>query len=234
MPLSFFFVLLLLLLPACSGRQIAAEKGTLEQPQTGLYGQVSRSDGQPASGAWVFAYRRQPEKLRGPADYAARVMRQGEYVLDLIPGRWYLVARNRQQGAISGPPKAGDAWAVYPGNPIELAEQQVERIDFHLQGVAQPMLLREGSLTSGDTGLRGRLVDGQGRPVAGAIALAYQSRDFRRMPDQTSAAVGSDGRFVLYLPQPGRYCLAARERTRGQPIQGELYGLLAAGRSSRG
>ena len=49
------------------------------------------------------------------------------------------------------------------------------------------------------------------------------------MPDQTSPAVGPDGRFVLYVPDAGRYCLAARQRSRGQPIQGELYGLLGDG-----
>ncbi len=230
MPLSFIvFWFFLLLLPACTGSQVPASDALLEQPQTGIYGRVSRADGQPATGAWVFAYRSQLGQLRGPAEFAARVMQQGAYTLDLMPGRWFLVARNRQQGTISGPPKVGDAWAIYSANPVVLTEQQVEKIDFRLQGVAHQMLLREGSLTAGDTGFRGRLVDVQGQPLAGAIALAYRDTDFRRMPDQTSAAVGSDGLFFLYLAQPGRYCLAARQRTRGQPIQGEPYGLLGKG-----
>jgi hypothetical protein len=102
-------------------------------------------------------------------------------------------------------------------------------VDFVLQTVSQPMLMREGTLTGGDTGLTGVLVDGQGQPVAGAFALAYAGSDFRRMPEATSPAVGDDGRFILYVDRPGLWCLAARTRTRGQPIPGELYGVLGDG-----
>ena len=46
------------------------------------------------------------------------------------------------------------------------------------------------------------------------------------MPETTSSAVGKDGRFHLYVERIGQWCLAARTRTRGQPIAGEPYGLL--------
>ncbi len=225
-------LVLFLLCSGCAGPAQQRREVPLEQPETGVIGQVLQPDGSAASGAWVFAYRSQLGQLRGPADYASRVEEDGSYLLDLLPGRWYLVARNRPQGAITGPPKVGDAWAIHAGNPVSLLPQQVDRIDFRLQGVAQPMLLRGGSLTHGDTGFRGTLVDAQGEPLPGAIALAYAGVDFRRMPDQTSAAVGADGVFTLYVSEPGRYCLAARQRTRGQPIQGEPYGLLGEGEAA--
>ncbi len=225
-------LLLLLLCSACRGPAQLTSEALLERPETGVFGQVLQPDGSPASGAWVFAYRSQLGQLRGPADYATRVEEDGSYLLDLLPGRWYLVARNRPQGVIAGPPKEGDAWAIHAGNPVSLLTRQIDRIDFQLRGVAQPMLLRGGSLTHGDTGFRGTLVDDQGQPLPGAIALAYRDLDFRRMPDQTSAAVGADGVFTLYVPAAERYCLAARQRTRGQPIQGEPYGLLGTGEAA--
>ncbi len=200
-----------------------------EQPVTGVYGQALLASGEPASGGWIFAYRSPQGNFRGPADYAGRVEEDGGYVLDLLPGRWYLVGRYRQQGSLDGPPKAGDAWAIHPGNPVLVEAEQPHRLDFRLLGVSQPMLLRGGSLASGTTGFRGRLIDPQGQPVAGAFALAYRDRNFRRMPDHTSAVVGESGRFILYVPQAGRYCLAARQKTRGQPVQGEPYGLLGQG-----
>lgn len=195
-----------------------------EKPVTGVYGQVVAA-GRTVPGAWVYAYRSAAGNFRGPADFATRV-EPGGYLLDLLPGRWYLVARWREQGGNEGPPRSGDAWAIYPQNPVVLSEGMAQRIDFKLQQVNQSLLLRGLSLDRGDTGFRGRLLDAQGQPVAGAFAMAYQGTDFRRMPDQTSAAVGADGTFILYVPQAGRYCLAARQRTRGQPIQGELYGQL--------
>lgn len=200
----------------------------IEQPQTGVYGQVLQA-GEAGAGAWVYAYKSQRGNFRGPADYAARVEANGNFTLDLLPGNWYLVSRLRQQGEIDGPPRIGDAWQIYPGNPLVVANGKPLRVDFTLAGVSQPMLLRGGSLGSGDTGFRGRLLDSSGDVVTGAVALAYGDLDFRRMPDHTSVAVGETGEFLVYVSQPGRYCLAARQRTRGQPIQGELYGTLAKG-----
>jgi hypothetical protein len=106
---------------------------------------------------------------------------------------------------------------------------QLTSVDFVLHTVTQPMLMREGTLTGGDTGFTGVLVDAAGRPLAGAFVLAYPDSDFRCMPEATSPAVGEDGHFTLYVERPGRWCLAARTRTRGQPVAGELYGVLGEG-----
>jgi hypothetical protein len=51
------------------------------------------------------------------------------------------------------------------------------------------------------------------------------------MPEATSPAVGEDGRFTLYVSRSGQWCLAARTRTRGQPVAGELYGVLGEGQA---
>jgi len=91
------------------------------------------------------------------------------------------------------------------------------------------MVMREGTLTGGDTGFSGTLVDGSGRPLGGAFVIAYPDTDFRHLPEATSPAVGADGRFTLYVARPGQWCLAARTRTRGQPVAGELFGVLGEG-----
>jgi hypothetical protein len=222
-------LLLLLLFAACSPPPSAPSEPSALPGPTGIAGSVADRQGTAAAGAFVYAYRTPKGGLRGPADFEAPVGADGGYFLDLAPGRYYLVARLRRAGSDAGPPRPGDAWAVYPGNPVTVREGRTSRADFLLQGVTQPMLLREGSLTAGDTGFTGRLVDRQGRPVPGAFALAYRDPDFRRMPDFTSPAVGEDGRFTLYLPEGGRFCLAARTRPRGQPVAGEPYGLLGEG-----
>lgn len=225
------FTLLMLGFALCGCLSVAPQATTAapEDLMTGTYGQVAWQNGDPAQRAWIYAYRSAAGNFRGPADYAARSEEDGSYLLDLPPGKWFLVARYRDQRATDGPPKNGDAWAIAAENPVSLREEQTRRVDFSLRQVSQPMLLRGNSLSSGDTGFRGRLVDDKGRPVPGALALAYRDLDFQRMPDLTSAAVAADGRFVLYLPDAGRYCLAARQKTRGQPTRGELYGLLGDG-----
>jgi len=225
-PSLFFLALLAGCVPASPGPPAGAAS---EPGPTGIAGRVADRQGGGTAGAYVYAYRSPRGGLRGPADFEAQVDAEGRYLLDVVEGRYYLVARQRRGGADAGPPRPGDAWAIYPGNPVTVTSGRTSRADFLLQGVTQPRLMKEGSLTAGDTGFSGRIVDRQGRPVAGAFVLAYREADFRRMPDFTSPAVGEDGLFTLYVPEEGRFCLAARTRTRGQPVQGELYGILGEG-----
>ena len=202
--------------------------------KTGIGGRVTDRADRGVAEAWVYAYRNTSSSLRGPADFGVRTDSRGDYFLDMVEGSYYLISRWRQDGGEAGPPRAGDAWAMQEKNPIQVETGRISRSDFRLQGVqaGQPVLLRSGSLSQGKTGFTGRLVDSNGEPLPGAFALAYSDLDFRRMPDYTSAVVSSDGRFQLYLPGGARYCLAARTRTRGQPVAGEPYGLLDAGGDS--
>lgn len=224
---SFALLMLLGILSAC------AQSSTIDQPlvstqsvPTGITGQVTDGRGAPAANAYVYAYRSQRSNLRGPADFESLVDEDGRYFLDLVEGGYYLVARMRQSGADAGPPKPGDAWALPARNPVIVEPDATTVVDFTLQGIAQPMLMREGTLTSGDTGFTGTLINAEGQPLAGAFVIAYPDTDFQRMPEATSPAVGEDGRFRLYVDRPGLWCLAARTRTRGQPIAGEPYGTL--------
>ena len=226
--LKFTLLLILGLASACSHPVLVESRNATDMPGPGIAGQVTDSHGGPATGAYVYAYRNQRSNLRGPADFEALADANGHYFLDLVEGDYYLVARMRQSGVDAGPPKPGDAWALPVGNPVPVRPGSVAAVNFVLQGIAQPMLMREGTLTSGDTGFTGLLVDAANQPIAGAFVIAYPEADFQRMPEATSPSVGEDGRFHLYVERTGQWCLAARTRTRGQPIAGEPYGLLGA------
>jgi hypothetical protein len=229
-PLFFHSLTLLLsltLVTACAQQTSSvATQTALPELTVGITGQVTDGKTRPATGAYVYAYRNMRGNLRGPADFEARVDEKGHYFLDLVEGTYYLVARMRQSGADAGPPKPGDAWALPSKNPVRVEADKTTVINFILQGIAQPMLMREGTLTSGETGFSGQLVDADNKPLPGAFVIAYPDSDFQRMPEATSPAVGDDGRFQLFVKRPGQWCLAARTRTRGQPIAGEPYGKL--------
>jgi len=220
---------LALLLSGCVSTEVISATG-IDRP-TGVSGQVTDRAGRAVADAWVYAYRNTSSSLRGPADFGVQTDTEGHYFLDLVDGPYYLIARWRKAGGEAGPPRAGDAWALFTHNPLRVEKGQISQADFQLQGVqaGQPVMLRSGSLSQGKTGFTGLLLDTAGKPLPGAFALAYSDPDFRRMPDFTSAIVGADGRFQLFVPTAGRYCLAARTRTRGQPIAGEPYGLLGVG-----
>jgi hypothetical protein len=229
-PLTNYVVLLLVFgfLSACSQSLIIEDRNDTGRFDLGISGQITDTQGEPATGTYVYAYRNIRSNLRGPADFEAQVGEDGHYSLDLVEGDYYLVARMRQTGADAGPPKAGDAWALPATNPVTVKPEEITTVNFVLQGISQPMLMREGTLTSGDTGFTGLLIDVDGQSLPGAFVIAYPEANFQRMPETTSPAVGKDGRFHLYVERSGQWCLAARTRTRGQPIAGEPYGLLGA------
>jgi len=217
---------LLIFLVGCS----AAVPGESTRPAmapgpTGIAGRVFDRFGQPVAGAYVYAYRSTRTQLRGPADFAAPVDAAGNYFLDLVEGDYYLVARQRKGRADSGPPQTGDAWAVHVDNPVQVLPGHTSRADFRIQSISRPMSLGKGGVVNSETRLTGQVVDRQGVPVVGAIVMAYQDEDLKRMPDFVSPASDEAGRFVLPVAGGGRYCLAARTKTRGQPQPGELYGL---------
>ena len=217
-----------LLLCACSPA-LPREADLSSAGLTGIAGRVEDREGNAAAGAHVYVYRSDRGGLRGPADFAAPVGIDGGYHLELVEGRYYLVARFRREGGEAGPPRRGDAWALYPRNPVTVEPGKVTRADFRLQTVTQPALMKEGTLTGGDTGFTGKLQDPKGNPVAGAFVLAYRGSDLHRMPDFVSPAADDQGHFSLFVPEGGKYCIAARAGIRGQPRTGELYGILGEG-----
>ena len=84
------------------------------------------------------------------------------------------------------------------------------------------MFSRTGPRGPTATGIRGRITDESGAPVAWVFAIAYTSADMRRVPDFTSAMTAADGRFVIYLPAGGATGSApastsARSRRRASP-----------------
>jgi hypothetical protein len=217
--------LLTAILAACTTPVLPDPATVLCGDQTGIAGLVTDSRGQPSVGAYVYAYRNRRSNLRGPADFEAQTDHIGRYFLDVIAGEYYLVARMRREGVSAGPPLAGDAWAMPALNPVQVESGRCSRVDLQLHPMVQSMGLREGTLTSGTTGFTGRILDAHGRPAVDALVLAYRDHDVQRMPDFTSLPVDAAGRFTLYLPEPGAYCLVARTRLRGQPSANEPHGV---------
>jgi len=213
---AWFWVALCLLCAGCAASSFSSSAST------GIAGRVQAPAGDGIEHTVVYAYRNPASGLRGPADFAAPVDEQGEYFLDLVEGRYFLVARRRSApGQDEGPPRPGDVWAMHPHNPLEVRRGRVTKADFQLPRSAhrEPV----AALARSDTALRGQLLDKNGRLLEGVVVLAYRSEEARGRPDHLSQATGPDGRFVLYLPQGGRYCLLVRDQGRGRPGTADLY-----------
>ncbi len=54
--------------------------------------------------------------------------------------------------------------------------------------------------------------------------MAYADKEMKRLPDYASTLSDEQGRFTIYLPEGGRYYLAARLHAWDMPTPGEPYG----------
>ena len=172
------------------------------------------------------SYRSYSTNLLGPADFASAPSgSDGAYTIDLVEGAYYIVARKRTTGDNTGPLVAGDLYSVHPANPVTVKNGRFSDVDLELVQMRDPMFFQSTSRKETKTGIKGKIVDAEGRPVPWVFAMAYSSSDMKRIPEYTSVMTDVDGEFAIYLPAGGTYWLAARKNIREKPISGEPYGL---------
>jgi hypothetical protein len=182
--------------------------------------------GKPLKDAYVYAYRSYSTNLLGPADFASVPSApDGTYTIELVGGSYYIVARKRATGDNTGPIVAGDLYTVHSSNPVTVEDGGYAVVDLELVKMRDPMFFRSMSREVTNTGIKGIIVDSEGKPVPWVFAMAYTSSDMKRVPEYTSIMTDADGKFVVFLPRGGTYWLAARKNIREKPVVGEPYGI---------
>jgi hypothetical protein len=184
----------------------------------------------PEPGASVFSYPDTKSAFRGPdltgplGSMLEGAGPGGSFSLDLPPGTYYLTASRRKGAAVLGPLAPGDLFGYFDGNPVRLNAGQrasiVIQMTERLRVVGSP-----GATTAGVTGVRGRIRDPAGRPVAGVFAFATTDPNvIGTMPPSRSLPVGPDGDFFIELPLGGTYYVGARTGFGGPPLPGHWWG----------
>jgi len=192
-------------------------------PMDGVSGQVTL-DGTPVEGAVIFAYTDLGSQLKGMGYLmSAPTDADGRFNLQLEDGTYYLLARKRQGRSGMGPLRAGDLVGYAPDNPLKVRSGQAPPLTIPLLQVPEKVDRMQDSLF-GSTRISGRIVDANGKPIAGVRAVIYDRPQMLDRPLYVSQPTGSDGRYVISLPQGGVYFLAARNTLGGAPAPGDLYG----------
>jgi len=176
--------------------------------------------GEPLEKSYLYVYKDADKGFKGPP-YFIQPVADGNFRLRLPPGDYFLLARKRAKGGQFGPIEIGDYFNYYYGNPVRLNKGETRYID--LETVSRLSMLEEGEPLPLQ-GVRGQVLDADGRPVSGVHVFAYRKAAMTKAPDFFSAMTQSDGRFELSLPELGTWHLLARENFGGPAAKGENYG----------
>lgn len=212
--LIWLLLVLLTVLAGCSQEPQGA-------PATAGQGRIKGQVVVPLEGVHLYVYKPGSD-LYGPAfAISPPTGADGAFDLELPDGEYVAVARKHKDGTAAGPIVAGDNRSEFikvtvKGGAVELTVVAPVKIgdQRQLAGVA----------AESRTGLAGRILDSDGKPVEGARVHVYDHVQMSERPKFVSEKTGPDGRYQIGLPAGGTYYLAARDKFGGPPKLGDLYG----------
>jgi len=211
------FILGTLLLAGCS-REGSSPVAT---PVGNGMGRLQGTIVVPLEGTYLYVYKKGMD-LYGPAFTVSEATGpDGAFDLALPEGEYIVVARKRGNGDTSGPVLAGDNKSDFMTLTVTAGMQPVTVLTPVKVG-DQRRLTKETAITT--TGLSGRVLDADGKPVEGTRVHVYDHVQMSERPKFVSEKTGPDGHYLIYLPQGGTYYLAARDKFGGPPKIGDLYG----------
>jgi hypothetical protein len=196
--------------------------------ETGLRGRVVlRDGGAPLAGAFVNVYPDTISNLLGPSQFISSPSDAGgNYQLHVPAGSYYVVARKRTSGHPTGPLEPGDFYSEHQRIKVRVEAGRYAVVELPVVAMKAPMFFKNRVVDSETrTGMRGVLVDRDGKPVMGGFAMAYADPEMKRLPDFASTLSDETGQFTIYLPEGGTFYLAARIHAWDMPTPGEPYGI---------
>lgn len=144
-------------------------------------------------------------------DYSAPLDATGKFTAQLPPGEYYVAGLKRlaHTGPVQiGPPLENDLFVPFldkQGRPVKIALKSSESKDL---GIIKDVKKKPD--LSRITAIEGIVLDTEGKPVEGALALAFTSPRVVGKPQFTSDRSDKEGKFLLRVHQGGTYYLKLR------------------------
>ncbi|MDF1535352.1 MAG: hypothetical protein P1S46_02485 [bacterium] len=182
-------------------------------------------EGRPVQGALVGVFLDASGEFRGlPYAESAATDSSGRFILNVTPGRYFVLARFRVPGgSFQGPLLRGDLAGFYPHNPVTLREGEGLIADLPMVKINRPR--GEGSLAHGEAIIiEGSIQTITGEPAAGMRMVLYDIPEMVGRPAFISSPSDDNGRYRLEVSRGGLFYAAARSVI-GRPSEtGELMG----------
>lgn len=204
----------------------AAYEESADKGSGALTGVVTLN-GKPVEGVNVLLYVDDKHDFRGMAYSASPPTRpDGLFRFDFLPeADYYVLARKRATGKGAGPLTDGDTFGFYVANPVSVKAGKAARIRFGVISKAAEIGKEDSLFRDTGTYITGKVLDRNGKAVKGVYAFAYTEKSMaHRRPDHISKPVDETGRYVIHLPQGGKFFIGARSEYGDTPGYGEWYG----------
>jgi len=190
----------------------------------GIRGRVLK-EGEPVSGAIVAVFLDATDDFHGlPFQETAPTGADGEYYLDVGPGKYFVLARSRSMaGTFQGPLLKGDLSGFYPHNPVILRSGDGLMLDIPMVRVNRPR--GSGTLAPGESIIvQGEVTTITGEAAAGVRVVLYNIPEMLGRPVFISSPTDENGSYRLEVSRDGRFYAAARSVIGRPPETGELMG----------
>ncbi len=222
MIIFYFLFIIIVIIAGCS-------QNKTQIVSLGTGGGIKGKVGMPLSDTYIYVYTDE-NKIHGPWFSISEASSQdGDFRIDnLPPGKYYIVARKRQNGEKGGALTKGDYKSNLYG-PIEIKEGVDTNLNISCYVKMDSSIITNLANKKTNTGLSGIITDGDGKPIAGIRVHVYTYIQMSERPKYVSDKTGPDGRYTIYLPESGTFYICARDRFGGPPAIGELYGRFDGG-----
>jgi hypothetical protein len=199
--------------------------------------------GKPVDGAYVAIYK-PGNKYKGLGVKTESVGSDGHFKVKLFPDRYMVFAKKNFKGMSNRPLQKGDLWCYNSNNPVEVKDGKSTRLELSCFPVndrasfATAAIVKEDDLktfaerrsSSAGGGIRGRVTDLDGSPIANIAVQAYMltapvTQMYHFAHGTEYATITDDaGRFFIPVDEDGDFGLLARNVLGDGPHRGELFG----------
>lgn len=201
--------------------------------------------GIPVPDAFISLYTQENKRFKGLGFRTESIDDDGTFHLPVPPNKYILIARKMEGDNKIRPLRNRDLYCYYPDNPVEVKSDRSVTVEVpcYPKGdrdsfVDEPVVKASDAPTVEDLakdyrfGIKGRVVDIEGRPLKDIYVLAYRGNYetvfmMFHVSHGTEYAGRTDekGNFFIPIDADGDYHILARDILGGSPRSGEAYGL---------
>ncbi len=211
----------------------------------GLIKGVITLKGKPLKNAYITAYLASAKTFKGLGFKTQSARDDGSFQMSLPVGEYVIVAKRMKDGGGVRPLQRGDLIGYFPGNPVEIRPWQDVQVEVptYPRGDRTAFIdvpeikdndftiIEDLALQTG-TGIKGKVVDVNNKPLSGIYVLAYKTTSdtvFQMYHlshgTQYSSKTDEKGNYFIPVDNSGTYYVVARNILGDGPHRDEIYGL---------